>query len=72
MTDYAELTEAERAAGRRLRARKRAVNIAIDVFLTLFSIAMLLPLVFLIANAFKTPAEMLAWPPTIVPHDPTL
>ncbi|MGV0877334.1 carbohydrate ABC transporter permease [Martelella sp. FLE1502] len=72
MTDYAELTEAERAAGRRLRARKRAVNIAIDVFLTLFSIAMLLPLVFLIANAFKTPAEMLVWPPTIVPHDPTL
>ncbi|AQZ54523.1 carbohydrate ABC transporter permease [Martelella mediterranea] len=72
MTDFAELTEAEHAAGRRLRARKRAVNIAIDVFLTLFSIAMLLPLVFLIANAFKTPAEMLAWPPTIVPHDPTL
>ncbi|AJY44953.1 carbohydrate ABC transporter permease [Martelella endophytica] len=72
MTDFAELTEAEIASGRRLRAKKRAVNIAIDIFLTLFSIAMLLPLVFLIANAFKTPAEMLAWPPTIVPHDPTL
>ena len=33
---------------------------------------MLLPLVFLVANAFKTPQEILLWPPTIVPHDPTL
>ena len=28
---------------------------------------MLLPLVFLVANAFKTPQEMLLWPPTIIP-----
>jgi multiple sugar transport system permease protein len=33
---------------------------------------MLLPLVFLISNAFKTPPELLAWPPTVIPHQPTL
>ena len=32
---------------------------------------MWLPLVFLIANAFKTPQELLQWPPTIVPREPT-
>lgn len=44
----------------------------IDIFLLITSIFMLLPLVFLVANAFKTPAEMLAWPPTIIPRDPTI
>ena len=33
---------------------------------------MILPLVFLVANAFKTPQEMLRWPPTIIPANPTL
>jgi multiple sugar transport system permease protein len=32
---------------------------------------MLLPLALLVGNAFKTPAEMLAWPPTIIPRAPT-
>ena len=45
---------------------------AIDVVLVLFGLFMILPLLLLIANAFKTPAEMLAWPPTLVPNDPTL
>ncbi|KAB1127279.1 carbohydrate ABC transporter permease [Neorhizobium galegae] len=55
-----------------MRRRKRAINFAIDVFLIVVSILMLLPLVFLVANAFKTPAEMLSWPPTIIPRDPTI
>ncbi|KAA9388869.1 carbohydrate ABC transporter permease [Neorhizobium galegae] len=55
-----------------MRRKKRAINFAIDVFLIVVSILMLLPLVFLVANAFKTPAEMLSWPPTIIPRDPTL
>ena len=50
----------------------RLTNFAIDAFLIAFGLAMLLPLVFLVANAFKTPQEILLWPPTIVPHDPTL
>ena len=45
---------------------------AIDAVLILFGLFMILPLLLLIANAFKTPAEMLAWPPTLVPNDPTL
>lgn len=58
--------------GRRLRRKKRNVNLSIDVLLFVISISMLLPLMFLVANAFKTPQEMLAWPPTIIPADPTL
>jgi multiple sugar transport system permease protein len=42
------------------------------VLLTVVSCLMLLPLVFLVSNGFKTPQEMLAWPPTIIPDDPTL
>lgn len=54
------------------KARRRYTNLGIDIGLTLFGILMLAPLVLLVANAFKTPAEMLAWPPTILPNDPTL
>src|SRR5258708_15267622 len=56
----------------RRRLTIRLTNLAIDAFLIAFGLAMLLPLVFLVANAFKTPQEILLWPPTIVPHDPTL
>jgi len=56
----------------RRRFTIRLTNFAIDVFLTAFALAMLLPLVFLVANAFKTPQEILLLPPTVVPHDPTL
>ena len=44
----------------------------IDGLLLVVSIAMLMPLAFLISNAFKTPAELLAWPPTLIPDAPTL
>ena len=50
----------------------RLTNLVIDAFLIAFGLAMLLPLVLLVANAFKTPQEILLWPPTIVPHQPTL
>lgn len=33
---------------------------------------MLLPLLLLVGNAFKAPAELLAWPPSLVPQVPTL
>jgi multiple sugar transport system permease protein len=54
------------------RWRERIIDFGIDLALMLFSLGMLLPLVFLVANAFKTPQEMLLWPPTIIPNDPTL
>ena len=70
--NYVKPTTEELAEGLRLRRKKRVMNFAIDVFLIVVSILMLLPLVFLVANAFKTPAEMLSWPPTIIPRDPTI
>ncbi|MCQ1849748.1 carbohydrate ABC transporter permease [Neorhizobium galegae] len=70
--NYIEPTTEELSEGLRLRRKKRMTNFAIDVFLIIVSILMLLPLVFLVANAFKTPAEMLSWPPTIIPRDPTI
>ncbi len=57
---------------RRRRVRRRATNFAIDAVLLVFSLLMLLPLVFLVSNGFKTPQEMLTWPPTIIPAAPTL
>lgn len=58
--------------GTRLRFKRRAVDFVIDVVLFIFCLLMILPLVFLISNAFKTPQEMLVWPPTIIPTDPTI
>jgi len=55
-----------------MRRKRRLTNLAIDAFLTLFGLLMLLPLAFLVSNAFKTPQEMVAWPPTLIPRDPTL
>ena len=59
-------------AGREATPRERLAALGVDAGLWLVSILMLLPLFFLVGNAFKTPQEMLAWPPTIVPRDPTL
>jgi multiple sugar transport system permease protein len=67
-----EPTAEELKEGQRLRRKKKLTNFLIDAFLIIVSILMLLPLVFLVANAFKTPAEMLSWPPTIIPRDPTI
>ncbi|WP_404935299.1 carbohydrate ABC transporter permease [Nitratireductor sp. L15S-10] len=55
-----------------MKTRGKLIDFAIDVFLFCFSILMILPLVFLVSNAFKTPEEIVAWPPRIIPTDPTL
>lgn len=55
--------------------RRRPTPLAdriIDVALLAVCVAMILPLVFLVSNAFKTPQELLQWPPTIIPRAPTL
>lgn len=59
-------------SGRSRRLRKALVDRSIDFVLLAFSLLMLLPLVFLVSNGFKTPQEMLAWPPTIIPANPTI
>jgi multiple sugar transport system permease protein len=56
----------------RLRFKVLVTNMVIDGLLIAVSLAMLLPLVLLVGNAFKTPQEILQWPPTLVPHAPTL
>jgi len=65
-------TREELAAGTRLRRKRSLVNFGIDLFLCVFGLLMVLPLILLVANAFKTPQEMLAWPPSIIPANPTL
>jgi multiple sugar transport system permease protein len=72
MTDTVQHEDAESSAGSRLRLKRRAVDLLIDVVLLMFSLLMILPLVFLVSNAFKTPQEMLSWPPTVIPVAPTL
>ncbi|MBO9653469.1 MAG: carbohydrate ABC transporter permease [Agrobacterium tumefaciens] len=47
-------------------------KLTVDVILTVFGVLMILPLIMLTANAFKTPAELLAWPPRLIPQSPTL
>ena len=64
-------TDPTRASGKNRRMRRMLVDRSIDAVLMVFSLLMLLPLVFLVSNGFKTPQEMLAWPPTIIPVDPT-
>jgi len=44
----------------------------LDILLFVICILLLTPLILLIANGFKTPQEMLVWPPTLFPKDPTL
>lgn len=59
-------------SGKSRRMRRIVVDRGIDLVLLVFSLLMLLPLVFLVSNGFKTPQEMLAWPPTIIPANPTI
>jgi multiple sugar transport system permease protein len=72
MTEVPNFAYDEVVGDRRLRLKALVTNIVIDAFLIAFSLAMLLPLVFLVGNAFKTPQEILLWPPTVIPHAPTL
>lgn len=72
MSDAVSDIVVEQGEGARLRFKKLAVDRLIDLVLLAFSILMILPLIFLVSNAFKTPAEMLAWPPTVIPANPTL
>jgi multiple sugar transport system permease protein len=72
MTTVSATTGTSAEAGERTRSSATFVNLAIDLFLFAFSLLMILPLVFLVSNAFKAPQELLAWPPTVIPSDPTV
>ena len=47
-------------------------NLILELLLFIICGLLLLPLILLVANGFKTPQEILAWPPTILPNNPTL
>jgi multiple sugar transport system permease protein len=72
MTDHSHGQEVDRRFGLRMKTRARLTNLTIDIVLIAFGILMILPLILLVSNAFKTPQEMVAWPPTIIPNDPTI
>ena len=59
-------------AGLSPQGRTRLVDGALDSLLLLVCVSMLLPLALLVANAFKSPQELLQWPPTLFPRSPTL
>jgi multiple sugar transport system permease protein len=54
------------------KQRDRLVAAGTDVLLLAVCAAMLLPLVFLVSNAFKTPPDLLRWPPSVFPRDFTM
>ena len=54
------------------RRKTQLTNAAIDVFLIIFCVLMLTPLILLVSNAFKSPQELLSWPPSVIPSQPTL
>lgn len=54
------------------RVRVQRTNFMLDIVLFVICILLLTPLILLISNGFKTPQEMLVWPPTLFPKDPTL
>ena len=47
-------------------------NLILELLLFIICGLLLLPLILLVANGFKTPQEILTWPPTILPNNPTL
>jgi multiple sugar transport system permease protein len=68
----AEMSPEAAAVTRPPRPPFKPINLVIDIVLLVFCVLMLLPLLFLISNAFKTPQEILSWPPTLIPRTPIL
>ncbi len=53
-------------------SRTRLTNLLIDIVLFGFCILMITPLALLVSNAFKSPEELLSWPPRLIPANPTI
>ena len=48
---------------------KRAIS---QLILLLGAALMVLPFLYMVGTSFKPPPEVIAWPPTILPRQPTL
>lgn len=59
-------------AHRRAPIRHRASRTALYAVLIAFGIVAAIPFIWMIVASFKTGAEIRAFPPTFLPHDPTL
>ena len=70
MIDVGTASDRERRTSK--RGKVRLTNVLIDAFLLIFGLLMILPLILLVSNAFKSPQELLSWPPTVIPDAPTL
>lgn len=55
----------------RQRQRRRAWKIVLYILLTIAALVFMLPFFLMLSNAFKTSAEILRIPPTIIPENPT-
>jgi ABC-type glycerol-3-phosphate transport system permease component len=60
------------AAHRRAPIRHRASRTVLYAVLIAFGIVAAIPFIWMIVASFKTGAEIRAFPPTFLPHDPTL
>jgi ABC-type glycerol-3-phosphate transport system permease component len=54
------------------RRRFRTADIILYVFLLIFTVTSVGPLIFSFVSSFKTPAEILAFPPSLIPHPFTI
>lgn len=60
-------------ASERLRAgRRRLGDLGGEALLLIGAVLMVMPFLWMISTALKSPAELLSWPPTLVPEAPTL
>lgn len=53
-------------------SRSKAGSILLFLFLALFSLFMVLPMIYMISNSFKPQNELLVFPPRLFPTEPTL
>ena len=63
-------TLSQPATGPKTRTRKETQKWVSRLLLILFSVALLLPLYWMVATALKTDQELAVFPPTLFPHNP--
>lgn len=65
-------TETHHAAGRRHILRARVLKVFTYAALAAIGIVMLIPFLWMVLGSFKTVREVMQFPPTFIPKDPTL
>ncbi len=70
----AQANPAVQAVAREVRPTRRLepAHIILYIFLAIFTVTSIGPLIFSFVSSFKTPAEILAFPPSLIPHPATI